>query len=445
MNHATYSKIQAMKKILLSVFLIGTFISTYGQKEPGWEQAKKDLYNDQVNLDKWFKNFEIGSIEDFEVKQIGEGPYKSYSNHANNSVYKYIYEPDLLTYTFSADAPKNEKGDKYSFTIVVRYTRSDFSGSYGKPLSNYEFFKVNASIRSYDGKDLNSASLQVLLEEFSEKNRSFDVSGKYKLSRIDSLFFERVEGESIPGVQDYYVEVHGDGVHSRGDFEYHEVANIKAYFKMRLRQSKGQWMTVGFSEYQKPDFINVRPGANYPAVYLTRDVGLKATYRQYDVAEVPIESLRNLGDICRLIQTEYVRPREEFERIEIIKKLFNSDEGKKALNDLYRLKAMIKKYSLTVNETGVSDRYGVGVTKDNGNEISISFDLTRKLTKEEWKQTKTEGASKQTAFVTKFPAAGYVYLRLQVKNNGQLYISSSQISNELYYQNGGQRTRHPLD
>jgi hypothetical protein len=31
-----------MKNILLSVFLIGTFISTYGQKEPGWQKAKKD-------------------------------------------------------------------------------------------------------------------------------------------------------------------------------------------------------------------------------------------------------------------------------------------------------------------------------------------------------------------------------------------------------------------
>jgi hypothetical protein len=409
-------------------------------------KSKKDLYNDKVNLDKWFKNFEIGSIDDFTVTQKGEGAYKTYSNRANNSVYKYIYEPDLLTYTFEAEAPKNEKGDKYSFTIVVRYIRSDFSGSYGRPISDYEFFKVNASVLSYEGKDLNSASLQVLLEEFSAKNRSFDISGNYEISRVDSLSFERVTaGQSSPGVQDYYVEVKGDGVHSRGDFEYSEVADVTAHFKMRLRQSKGSWLAIGFSEYKEPEIENERPSLNYPAVNLTRDVGLKATYQKYDNAEVTIDTYRYLGDLCRLIQTEYTRPREEFEKIELMSTLFNSEEGRKVVDELYQIKKMISKYSLTINESHVKSVYGAGVKKGAQNDIEIHYSLTRKLTKDQWKQTKNDGADKKTLAITKYPAHGYLYIRVGLSTDGtKIFVKSSTIRSFLYYVNGGD-TSHPLD
>jgi hypothetical protein len=106
---------------------------------------------------------------------------------------------------------------------------------------------------------------------------------------------------------------------------------------------------------------------------------------------------------------------------------------------------MISKYSLTINESHVKSVYGAGVKKGAQNDIEIHYSLTRKLTKDQWKQTKNDGADKKTLAITKYPAHGYLYIRVGLSTDGtKVFVKSSTIRSFLYYVNGGD-TSHPLD
>ena len=435
------------KSILLGLFLFGTLSPLFSQTQPGWQKAKSDINKDKIELNKWFSNFEVGNLEDFKITQQEGGRYIKYSSAANNSLYKYVYEPDLLCYTFDAAAPENDKGEKYTFKLTVTYTRSDFSSSYGKPRSDYKFYGVGASVGSYEGEDLNDASLFKLLEKYSANHRAFETGGRFDLSRIDSIGFERLEKDKSAshGAQEYIATIKGEGVHRWSDYEYDEVADVLAFYKVRLLKDNKNWVVTSCREYKTPEYSNIRENRNYPAVTICRDAGLAKTYQRYETVEVGIHTYRYLADLCRIIQSEVRLPREEFEKIELMKTLFNSEEGTKVVDQIYQIKNMISKYSLTVKDSYVRPVYGKGVEKDARNDISIHYSLTRKLTKDEWKQTKSDGADKRTLAITKYPADGYIDIIVELNTDGsKIYITTSNIRNQLYHTNGG-RTRHPLE
>lgn len=415
------------------------------QIQPGWKKAEADVHIKQGEITHFLEQYGFSSTNDFQLSQKSE-PYVNYSYKANNTLYKYLWEPDLIVYSFYAKAPLLASGDEFTFIFSISYARSRFSGDQGELTNTYQFYSLGASIHEYKGKDLNEAVLNKCLFDYGKGG--FYVQGKYQFAKVDSIKYERTE-ESTAGsntAQQYNATVFGEAVRELGEYEYSSVAYLEAEFSMTIDANNGGWEVTWLKRTgTEPKLTNIHENPNYPAVNLTKDVGLLPTFQQYDRVVVESDQYRYLKDLCRLLDSERHREKEDFLSIDQIKRLFSGEKGAEALDQLYKLYAVFEKYSLTVSATECSTRYGMGVKPDNGNSIKFSFTLSRELTKEELKTMKSEGASKQALAVAKYPAKGYVYLVMELENHDdELTIVDSYINNELVLKNGN-NSKHPLE
>lgn len=429
--------------ILLCILIVGKLNA---QQTPGWEKAKADIISHQERLKYFLNQYGFESLKDFNFTKREE-PYKKYSYEANNSLYKYIWEPDLILYTFYAKGPVLDSGDEFTFIISISYSKSQFSGKSGQLTNNYKYYGVAASIHEYKGKDLNAAVLNKCLFEYDNTN-NFHVNGYYQFSKIDSIKYKRKEetNSASKSAQQYYVTLYGEAVREWGEYEYTNIAYMEAEYLMTIDATAGNWEITWFKRTgAEPKLTNVHENPNYPAVNLTKVAGLEASYQKYDKVNVATDQYRYLMDLCRLINSEKNKSQEDFTSIQLIGSLFSGEEGEKALKSLYQLNNTIDKYSLEIVETKVETSFGRGVKPDKENSIKIYYKLNRELSKEEWKASKASGASKSVLAVTKYPANGYITLTVGLKNvDGKLIIVASYINNELKLKNGN-NSKHPLE
>lgn len=443
-----FVKNQAMRKLIMTFMLaIGFAGILEAQTEPGFAKAKKDLMSHKSKLSYFLSEYNFSSVDGFDIQQK-EGPFKKYSYEANNSLYKYIWTPDLLVYHFTAVAPKTAEGDEYTFTFTVSYSRSSFKNGYGELQNNYNFYAVGGAVQSYKGKALSKAALEkALFEDTKAHPGSMNFNISHDLVKVDSIVFEKNEDFKAVGysktLQEYFMTVYGVAVKEAGDYEYSEIANVKAQYSMTVDLKNGKWVTSMIRKQGSPELSGAYVNKNFPPVNFTKDVGVEETYKKYSlVKELPIESYRYIMDLCRLIESQYVNERDVFINVAMLRKLFQGEEGKLALDRIYQMKKIIDKYHLTVKKMEVKNNYG-GVSKDKPGMIQVYFSLERNLSKEDVKILKSKGVDKSVLNVIKYPAKGTLYTYIDIQNDGkQLSVKSSSMVSELKMQDG---SRHPKE
>ncbi len=437
-----------MKFILIAI-LSAITLQSYSQTAPGFGQAKQQLMNHKSDLKDFLSLYGFSSIDEFEISQIDE-PYTSYSYDANNTLYRYIWSPDVITYSFLGKAPKTEEG-QYEFRLLVSFSRSTFDNGYGELTANYHYYTIGAAVESYTGGKLNDAVLERCLFSYADfQSQSLSTGTKFKFTRVDSLIYKKNEdytSSTHKTSQEYFVTVIGEGVHEWGEYEYTEVADLEMEYILTIDMVNGQWDGTGIYKKGDAKVTNKRVNPNYPPCNPAMNVGFKEVYKKYSVVDLPMDSYRYLMDMCRLIESEYKRSKEEFIEISALKKLFSGTEGQTALDRIYQLKTVIEKYHLNVEKLEVKPTYGRGVKTDKTNTIKVYFTLNRDLSKDEWKAIKASGASKDVLNVLKYPAKGAMYTVFELKNDGSdLSVVSSYITTEVKMKTGEYSTKkHPLD
>jgi len=433
------------KTIYTLLTVLMTF-NLWSQKQPGWEKAKSDLIKNESKLNHFLSNYGYQSTEGFKFSQK-QDPYQRYSYYANNSLYRYIYEPDLIVYSFLAKAPKTASGDEYTFSLAIEYSRSKSQNRIVEPIDNYIFYGVSAAVHEYKGKDVNEAVLLKCLFNYTTNWNALNLYGDYDFSRIDSIAFQRNKNPNAnsKSAQEYSVKLKGEGVKVWGDYEYSGVANLEVDYMMTIDQTNGKWEATHLRKIsQDPVVTNEHVNPNYPPVNLAKDIGIEPLYKQYSHVDLKISSYRYLMDICRLIEDKLDLGQEKFSEVPIIKSLFSGEAGEDAINTIFTLKGLESKYYLTLDQIEVSDTYGRGVSTENENSIEIKFRYSRALSKDDVKKAKSEGASKEVLNVIKYPASGYIKYSVEIMNTGsKLNVKATNLYSQLVLKNGN-NSKHPL-
>jgi hypothetical protein len=156
-----------MKLTLLLGFSILTILAS-AQTIPSKERAKKDFYLRKESIEKQLKFLGIESgLKDIKVEHT-EGPYRNYSIGSKTHYYDRVSEQDAAHHKFILTTPTYVNGDNFVLSVVIRYDSYEYlSSGYRNSLGKYALRSARVSVKSYEGKELNSAQLLDKLNDLS--------------------------------------------------------------------------------------------------------------------------------------------------------------------------------------------------------------------------------------------------------------------------------------